>query len=451
VALRLLIAGGGISGLSLAYLLRGRSDLDIMLLEAEERPGGKIWSDRADGFLCEWGVNGFLDNKPKTLELASLLSLEPLRSSDLARKRYIYSGGSLKRLPETPPAFLRTGLMSPASKLRIALEPFIPRGRKEDESLADFARRRLGREALENFIDPMASGIYAGDPEVLSLKSCFPRIHEMEQQYGSLIKAMIKLTAKRRKSVGAGPGGTLTSFRDGMQALIDALHGALGGVVHTKSRAVSIERLSGGYALTLSDGSRLEADAVVLAVPAHQGAGILRDLEPGVAGVLEDIPYPAVTVLCTGFRRENVQGDLGAFGFLVPYREKRKILGTLYDSSVFENRAPEGHVLLRTMVGGQRAPELALQEDAKLLDMVLSELKGVLTIRGEPDLVRIYRHEQAIPQYTLGHQERCRAVEAVTERHPGLYITGNAFGGISVNDCIANSYRLAEKIVAEVL
>jgi oxygen-dependent protoporphyrinogen oxidase len=222
--MRLVIIGGGISGLSLGYLLKasGGPSMDITVLESEEKPGGKIWTDRSGGFLCEWGVNGFLDNKPKTLELARELALEPLRSSDAARKRFVYIGGRLRQLPESPVAFLRSGLLSPLGKLRIFAEAVIPRGGKAEESLADFARRRLGREAFEKLIDPMASGIYAGDPEDLSLKSCFPRINELEENYGSLIRGMLKLKKRTGKAT-AGPGGTLTSFFDGMQSFTDAL------------------------------------------------------------------------------------------------------------------------------------------------------------------------------------------------------------------------------------
>lgn len=453
--MRLLIIGGGISGLSLAYLLKSGLKsgsgpaMEIEVLESEGKPGGKIWTDRAQGFLCEWGVNGFLDNKPKTLELAGELAIKPLRSNDAARKRFVYTGRRLRQLPESPVAFLKSGLLSPLGKLRIFAETVIPRGKKADESLADFARRRLGREAFEKLIDPMASGIYAGDPEQLSLKSCFPRINELEQDYGSLIRAMIKLKKKSGKAT-AGPGGTLTSFYNGMQTLTDSLSASLGEALRVGSRAVALERTAGGYAVHLADGSKEEADAVVLAVPAHQATVILRDFDKDLSGTMGEIPYPPVTVVCTGFRAEKIQDSLDAFGFLVPKREGRKILGTLFDSSIFPNRAPEGHVLLRTMVGGARAASVAMLEDEKLLDTVMAEMDEIAGIRATPDFFRIFRHEQAIPQYVLGHQDRLGRLDAAVSRHKGLYITGNAFRGISVNDCIENSHRLAERILKEV-
>lgn len=448
MGVRLVIVGGGISGLSLAYFLSEKPGFDIRVLEAEARPGGKIWTDRADGFLCESGVNGFLDNKPRTLELAGRLDLSPLRSSDAARKRYIYSGKRLNLLPESPPAFFKSGLVSLPGKLRIAIEPFIRKGSAEDETLADFARRRLGREAYEKLIDPMASGIYAGDPEAMSLKSSFPRIHEIEQKYGSLIRGMIKLMAERKKAVSAAPGGVLTSFPGGMQALIDSLRERLGGRLSTASRAVAVEKKTRCYAVHLSEGPPVEAEAVVLAVPAHQAMEILKDLSPEASRAMGAIPYPSLAVVCTGFRRDKLPGDVNAFGFLVPFGEGRKILGTLFDSSIFPGRSPEGQVLLRTMVGGARASRLADAEESKIADTVLSELRDVAGIRAGPDFLRVYRHDKAIPQYTVGHSERARQAEELTEKFKGLYVTGNALRGIGVNDCIENSYKLAERIAA---
>jgi len=448
MGLRLVIIGGGISGLSLAYFLSEKPGFDVRVLEAEARPGGKIWTDRTGEFLCESGVNGFLDNKPRTLELAARLSLSPLRSSDAARKRYIYSGKRLNLLPESPPAFLKSGLMSLPGKLRIALEPFIRKGSAEDETLADFARRRLGREAYEKLIDPMASGIYAGDPEAMSLKSSFPRIHEIEQKYGSLIRGMIKLMAERKKAVSAAPGGVLTSFPGGMQTLIDTLRERLGDRLSTTSRAVAVEKKGEGFAIHLSDGKQVEAGAVVLAVPAHQAMDILKDLAPVASRAMGAIPYPSLAVVCTGFRRDKLPGDVNAFGFLVPFREGRKILGTLFDSSIFPGRAPEGQVLLRTMLGGARASRLAEAEESKIADTALAELRDVAGVKAEPDFLRVYRHDRAIPQYTVGHSERVRRAEELAEKMKGLYVTGNALRGIGVNDCIENSHKLAEKIAA---
>lgn len=451
---RIVIIGGGISGLSLAYLLyKQKPSLDLIVLESEKRLGGKIWTDKADGFLCESGVNGFLDNKPKTLELIYDLSLKPLRSNDSARKRLIFSDGRLHLIPESPPAFFTSDLLSLRGRLRVIYEVFIPKGRMDDESLADFARRRLGREAFEKLIDPMASGIYAGDPEKLSLNSCFPRIRELEMSYGSLIRALIRLQIKAKKegkaSPGPGPGGVLTSFYNGMGTLIMSLKDTLGPMVRTDSKVESIDKKGNGYTLYLSNGMTVESDIVVLATPAYAASGMLKDFDSAISVILDKIPYPSVSVVCMGYRKDKIKHNLYGFGFLVPFKESCKVLGTLWDSSIFPNRAPEGYVLLRSMVGGARASDMAVQAEERLVNIVEDELRKIMDIKDQPDFISIYTHEKAIPQYTIGHQERLKAIGDLMVKYKGLYVTGNAYRGISVNDCIENSYRLASRITAE--
>lgn len=450
---RIIIIGGGISGLSLAYLLqREKPSLDLILLEAEERLGGKIWTDRSEGFLCESGVNGFLNNKPKTLELSAELSVTPLKSNDAARKRFILSNGQLHPLPESPSAFFKSDLLSVWGRLRIIYEMVAPRGNKDDESLADFGKRRLGREAFEKLIDPMASGIYAGDPGALSLKSCFPRIHQLEMEHGSLIRALIKLQMKAKKEgktgPGPGPGGVLTSFSGGMGTLILALKDSLGSRVRPCSRVTSLEKTGGHYTVGLQDGSRIESDTVVMATPAHASSEILRDFDPVLSRSLSEIPYPPVSVVCMGYRKERIGKSLDGFGFLVPFREGRRILGTLWDSSIFPNRAPEGFVLLRTMLGGARASNLAMQDEGALIHIVSGELGKIMGIKVQPDFARVYIHEKAIPQYTIGHQGRLDTMDRLLANCKGFYLAGNAYRGISVNDCIENSYRLVGELMA---
>jgi oxygen-dependent protoporphyrinogen oxidase len=455
--MRIVIVGGGISGLSLAYfLLERRPSLDIIVLESEKRLGGKIWTDKVGGFLCESGVPGFLDNRPRTLELVAKLALTPLRSNDAARKRYIFSEGKLHLLPESPVAFFSSNLLSLYGRFRILYEIFAPKGRKDDETLAEFARRRLGKEAYEKLIDPMASGIYAGDPETMSLKSCFPRIHELEQKYGSLIKAMIKLQRERKlrtqnselrtkDKVGPGPGGVLTSFYDGMEVMINGLKDRLGERLKTGSRVVSIDKKGDSYILYLSDNSILETDAVVIAAPAHAASEMMHNLNKDISLILKGIFYPAVSVACLGYKKGKIQQPDG-FGFLVPKREGRKILGTLWDSNIFPNRAPEGYVLFRSMLGGARASEIAMQEEGRLIQVVMDELKGIMDIKTQPDFVKIYRHEKGIPQYPVGHVKRLKDMDQIVNRYRWLYLTGNSYRGIGVNDCIENSYELAERI-----
>ena len=452
---RIAIIGGGISGLSLAYFLLDKDpELEVIVFESEQRPGGKIWTEKAGGFLCEGGVNGFLDNKPRTLELSKKVSLQPLRSNDASRKRFIFSGGKLHRLPESPPAFLASGLMSLHGKLRLMAELVIPGNAREEETLAAFARRRLGKDAYEKLIDPMASGIYAGNPETLSLRACFPRVYDLEVRYGGLIRGMIRLQREKKKQgsgekVGAGPGGTLTSFYDGMGELVSAIRDFLGERLRLGSKVLGIDRKGRGYSLFFADGSSMDADIVVSASPAYAVSDMLRNMDRPLSNLVAEIPYPSLSVVCLGYRKEKIKSPVDAFGFLIPSGEKRKILGTLYDSSIFPNRAPEGYVLLRSMVGGARASDLARENETKLVDLVKGELAAIMEIRSDPDFVRVFRHETAIPQYTLGHLERLRNIDTMLRKYRHLYLTGNAYRGIGVNDCIENSFGLAEKIIEE--
>ncbi len=451
--MKIVIVGGGISGLSLAYsLLEQKPDLDISVLESGEKAGGKIWTDKVDGFLCEGGVNGFLDNRPRTLELVGKLALTSLRSSDKARKRYIFSDKKLHLLPESPRSFFTSDLLSLYGRLRIIYELFVPRKVGNDETLADFARRRLGREAYEKLIDPMASGIFAGDPEKMSLKSCFPRIQALETQYGSLIRAMIRLQKEAKKSgkkVGPGPGGVLTSFYDGMETLVKGLKDHIGERLKTNSHVASIDKKDDGYTIYLSDSSSIEAEAVFLATPAHVASDIVKDLDKNVSSSLKEIYYPAVSVVCLGYKKDTFQHPLDGFGFLIPYREKRKVLGTLWDSSIFPNRAPEGYVLLRSMIGGVRMSDLAMENDEVLVKVVTKQLEDIMKVRVMPDFMKVYRHEKGIPQYAPGHEKRLELINEKISKFKGFYITGNAYRGIGVNDCIENSYKLAERMIKE--
>ncbi len=458
--MKVVIVGGGISGLAVAYNLMSRTQMDVTVLEAGSRPGGKIWSDKVDGFLCEKGTNGFLDNKPKTLELCKSLGLEPLQSNENAKIRFIFSNKRLNELSGSPVSFLKSGLLSWRGKLRMMYEIIAPKG-PEDETVADFVIRRLGKEGLDKLIDPMCSGVFAGDPYKMSVKHCFPRIKELEQEYGSLIKALIKIQRERKKTEGpkasTGPGGNLTSFYNGAQVITDALAEKLGERVKLGISVQGLARLDGSarggkkensYQLHTSEGI-VDADVVVLALPAYASAEILKGFNTEVSKILMGIPYPPVSVVCFGYKREKVLHSLRGFGFLVPHIEGIKILGNLWDSSIFPNRAPEGYVLLRSMVGGAQSPGTAVLSDNELINTVFDELKPIISLKTEPDMVRIYRWERAIPQYLLGHGEKLKSIDELLKSHLGLYLAGNAYRGISMNDCIENGYKVADEILSK--
>lgn len=465
--IRITLIGGGISGLSAAYAIQCRAaeanlEVAVTVLEKEDRLGGKIWSIQDEGFLCEWGPNGFLDNKPMTLELCAKLDIKErlLRSDDNARKRFIYSDKTLHRLPENGPAFLKSGLVSWPGKLRLAMEPLIPAYRgDEDESLADFARRRLGQEALDKLIGPMVSGIFAGDPETMSLRSCFPRIHELERDYGGLVKAMLKLAKQKKaerkagKAVAsaAGPGGILTSFYDGIQELTDATAYALKGEVHTGTAVSALHRSGGEFNLELADGGARESDLVVAACPAYALADMVEGLDGRLGSALREIPYSPMNVVCFGYQEDKIKHDLNGFGYLNSKREGCNTLGTLWDSSIFPNRAPDGYVLLRSMMGGATNPQAIDLSETEVVNRVRSDLRTIMGIQADPDFIRVFRHQHAIPQYTVGHSRKVQALEELLGEHPGLFFTGNAFSGVGLNDCVNASNKLAEKVVGYLL
>ena len=454
--MKISIVGAGISGLATAQAILARKpEAEITIFEADQRIGGKVWTETSsEGYLCEGGVNGFLDKIPRTLELCTEAGVSPVRADASAQKRYVYSRGELHKLPEKPPEFLKSRLLSVRGRLRVIYETMAGGTNNPDETLAQFATRRLGREAYERLIDPMASGVFAGDASRLSLKSCFPRIHEIETEYKSLIRGLIRLQMKakregKKNTPGPGPGGTLTSFTNGMSALTDRLAEQLGSRIRTSIAVQDVSYSSKRYQLQLTNGEQIESDVLILAAPAHAQAQMLKFMNSDLAGLLSEIPYPSLSVCCLGYRKEQVGPVLDGFGFLIPSKEQRAILGTIIDSNVFPGRAPEGSVLLRSMVGGARTPELALLPDDQLISKVRSDLQDILGLRAEPDFVRIFRWKRAIPQYLVGHAARLEAIDEKLQRHPGLVLTGNAFKGVSLNDCVVNAWKTAQSLLPE--
>ncbi|MCD6526303.1 MAG: protoporphyrinogen oxidase [Desulfuromonas sp.] len=459
---RVAIIGAGVSGLATAYALQQRAaaenrELQVTVIEKQTRCGGKIWSRQEEGYLCEWGPNGFLDNKPVTLELCRALQIENtlLRSNDNARKRFIFSDNTLHRLPENGPMFFSSKLLTWPGKLRLVGELAVPAKKDDgDETLAEFGRRRLGAEALDKLIAPMAGGIFAGDPETMSLQSCFPRIAELEREYGGLLKAMIKMARQKRrerkagKQVGsaAGPGGVLTSFNGGIQQLTDALMQTVKAEVKLGVGVESMEHFD-NYLLELSDGSQLDVDVVVSAAPAHALSGIVRKLDNDASALLAKIPYAPMNIVCCGYDREQLDCNLDGFGYLIPKKEGCSVLGTLWDSSIFPQRAPDGKVLLRSMMGGATRPQAADLSDEQVQILVQADLERIMGIKVAPDFVRIFRHQQAIPQYVSGHASLVKQIRKELSTLPGLFLTGNSFEGVGLNDCVANANKTAEQVM----
>ena len=456
---RIVIAGGGIAGLSIAFALKKKEPgHEILVLERAPRPGGNIRTELVDGYTCEAGPNGFLDNAPETWRLIRDLHLESrvLPSSDAARRRFIVRRGRLREVPTSPAALLTTTALSTGGKLRIALEPFAGRRVHDDESIHDFAARHIGREAAEVLVGSMVSGMFAGDARALSLRACFPRMQQMEDEHGSLVRALL---AKRRKPGGGttgAPGGRLTSLTGGMTELIDGLSFALGGAIRT-STAVRMLWPQGGtsrdgqYAVATSSGA-IQANAVVLAGTAADSAALVRGFDPMLSDLLLGIPTAPLAVVCVGYPAALIEKTcaLNGFGFLVPRREPFRILGAVWESSVFRNRAPVGKALLRVMIGGALDRGAVALTDGQLLEVVRRDLAGLMGVKDSPEFVHIVRHTRGIPQYVRGHLARLRDIEGRLRSVPGLFLAGNSYRALSMNACIAEASGVADAVLEHV-
>jgi len=451
------VIGGGVSGLTVTYELIERSQrmeqpVEVLCLEAGERPGGNIWSERTNDFLCESGPNGFLDNAPCTLTLANRLGISDrlIRARAEAEIRYIFREPKLRQVPSGPSSFMTSDVISILGRLRLICEPFIPKTRNPDadESIHAFAQRRMGKEAAEILIGSMVGGIYGGDARELSLAATFPKMCVMEQEHGSLVRAMIR---KRKEGGGggpAGPGGKLTSFQNGMQELIHALAGALGDRLRPRTPVLKISDMGQrGFRVLRDSGAPLDADAVVLACPSWKSAELVKEFDPDLGGAMEAIPSAPLAVVHLGFSKDALGDQLNGFGYLSPRGQGLRSLGTIWTSSLFENRAPDGRCLLTTMVGGATYPEATELTDSELVSLVRDDLEKSMAIKAEPYFTRIFRHPRGIPQYTLGHMERLKTIDERLAHHSRLWVSGNSYRGISINACIEEAPRIAEEVL----
>lgn len=452
---RIVVAGGGIAGLSIAFALRRRdSAAEVVVLERAPRPGGNIRTERIDGYTCEWGPDGFLDSAPDTLRLVRDLGLDSRlqRSSTAARRRFIVRHGRLRQVPTSPASLVTSRVLSARAKLRLALEPFASRRVDDDESIHEFAARRIGAESAETLVGAMVSGIFAGDARMLSLRACFPRMRQLEDEHGGLLRALLATRRHRRGGAIGAPAGRLTSFSGGMSELIAALTAALAGSVRTSVPVCGVWRRrdgSGGYTVA-AGGETLGADAVVLAGPASETAALVRDCDPVLADLVGGIPTAPLAVVCLGYPEAAVERTctLNGFGFLVPRSEPFRILGALWESSIYPGRAPADKALLRVMVGGACDPGAVILDDEQLLQVVRRDLRAIMGISSQPEFVRIVRHRRGIPQYVKGHVARLREIDARLEALPGMYLAGNSYRGVSINSCVAEADGIASAVLA---
>ncbi|MBI4657840.1 MAG: protoporphyrinogen oxidase [Verrucomicrobia bacterium] len=447
------IIGGGITGLTAAFRLR-QKNIPVTVYEASPRVGGVIQTLRQGGYLAEFGPNSILETSPLIGALIRDVGLEHRRwySDPRAENRYIVRGGKPVLLPGSPFAFLLTPLFSPAAKLRLLAEPFIHRSAEaREESLADFVTRRIGTEFLDYAINPFVAGVYAGDPHRLSVKHAFPKLYALEQKYGSLILGQVLGARERRRRAEVSKDrAKKLSFDDGLQVLTDTLGERLSDALRLNTPVGRFQQAPDGWKVVLRPGGSEEIHdhvAVVYAGPAHR----LPEIELSANrylnwSPLSQIHYPPVASVVLGFRREVVAHPLDGFGMLIPEVERFNILGTLFSSSLFPNRAPEGHVTLTSYIGGTRHPDLALQSPEELVRLTLEDLKVILGVSGEPLFTYTTLFPKAIPQYEVGYGRFKNLMNDIEEKVPGFFLAGNYRFGISLGDSIVSGHQVADKV-----
>ena len=461
-AAHVVVVGGGIAGLAAAHRLRERRpDLRLTLLEADHRLGGKIATERADGFVVESGPDSFLAAKPRGVGLCTEVGIdgELQGISPRPRRAYVARGAAMHELPEGLSGLVpirlgplaRSGLLSPLGKLRLAMDYRLPpRSGDDDESLGGFVRRRLGDEAWERLVEPLMAGIYAGDGDRLSLLATFPQLRAAEVAHGGLIKGVAAV--KAAAVAPATPGPAFVTPRSGLDRLVEALVDRLraGGVELRTGAAVREVRPggTGGGWLRLEDGATVTAEAVVVATPAFVAGDLLAGVDGGLAADLRAIPHASSAIVTLAYPNAAIARPLDAHGYLVPRAEGSPILACTWSSEKWAGRAPAGWTLLRVFVGRFGQEAIFCRGDDELLELARAEVERRLGATGEPGLARVGRWPQGMPQYLVGHRERVARIEAAGERFPWLALAGNAYRGVGIPDCIASGEAAAERLLA---
>ena len=446
-----IVIGAGLSGLACAHRLN-QLGAEVTVLESADRAGGLLGTIRKDGFLFESGPQSFQTTEI-LLDLIRELGIESeLQKADSRAARYILVHGRLQKIPTSPQALLSSSLLGPRSRWKILSEPFRKTNPPAtEESVGAFARRKFGNEILEYLVAPFVSGVYAGDPEKLSLKAAFPTLHEWESQYGSVLRGAKKARARR----GPKEPESLCSFQQGVARLPDALAAKLGENLQTKTRVVSMNRLgpagnesheirteSGGSSATI------QAAAIVLATPAYVAAHLIASISAQLGQMLSGIAYAPVAVVAAGYYQQQVGELMNGFGFLVPRTEKLHTLGTVWNSSLFPSRAPRGSVTLTSFTGGATNPGIADAPEEEIAKIIQSENEHILKIIGSPVTSAVWKHPRALPQYNLGHGHVVEEIRDMERKIPGIFFAGNYLEGPSVGKCVENGFQTANAVQA---
>ncbi|MEP6636898.1 MAG: protoporphyrinogen oxidase [Acidobacteriota bacterium] len=467
---RVVVIGGGITGLAAAHRLaehnKDGAGLEVTLLEASGRLGGVIQTGHRDGFLIERGPDSFLSEKPETIVLAKRLGMEPhlVETNKSHRRSFIVRQGKLRPVPEgfhlLAPArlwpFVTSDIFSWSGKARMALDLFLPRvaDNGADESLAQFVRRRLGREALERMAQPMVGGIYTADPEKLSLRATMPRFLELERTHRSLIRGMRKRALKEQDATATASGARYSlflSFDSGMQLLVDRLAAALPPEtvrLNAKVETLSYELDSAQWLIKPVSGETLRADGVCLALPSYATANLLRQTDSDLSTDLDAIPYASTATINLAYRRDDIPHQLDGFGFVVPFIEKRSLIACTFCSVKFPDRAPDGLALLRVFVGGALQPEMFALDESEMVRRVRVDLEELLGITKSPLLTEVARWPRSMPQYHVGHLELVERIREQVRQLPNLSVASNAFSGAGISDCIRAGEAASDEILA---
>lgn len=446
------IVGGGVAGLTAAYRLKQRG-ARVVVYEAGDRVGGAVRTVRSDGYLAELGPNSIAAPAPALRALIAELGLEPSIApvSPAAKKRYVVRKNRLLPLPMSPQAFLTTRLLSNGAKLAVFGEPLVEAGDSAvEESIATFVRRRFNQEIVDYVANPFVGGVYAGDPEQLSVRHALPKLYGLERAHGSVIKAFGSMMRARKRDAAAAAGamgGGMISFQHGLQELTDALSRELHAEIRLRAPVTQVRAGAKGWTVGAAYQTAELYDGVVFAAPAHCVDEIELDFPMGDRiGTLASINYPPVSVVVLGFRREDVTHPLDGFGFLVPEVERRHVLGVIFSSTLFPGRAPDDHVTLTAFVGGVRNPDLANADQPTIIARVMDDLRALLGATGEPTFRILHLWPKAIPQYDLTYGRFKDIMDEAERRNPGLALAGAYREGVSLGEAIASGEEAAARL-----